>query len=270
MKYYKIIAPSTKEKAIEYYIAGMPSTKLAKIFHVDKATILNWLKAANIPRRTAKAAIQRYAINTKFFDVIDDEHKAYWLGFLLSDGNISKSGRNGKARTLRCALQWRDKSHLQKLLDAMGSEHKIIPKFSNGHKAAWLAITTIDLCSALESHGWSAFKKSGDISILNTVSKHLQQHLVRGMIDGDGHLGVHQNRYRFQFVDLHKSVVSWIYNWLVNHCMLNKTKIRRPSRAYSCQFGGKQVIGIAMLYNDSKVSLDRKQIIAEMMLRQQG
>lgn len=34
---------------------------------------------------------RKHTLNEKYFDKIDTEHKAYWLGFLWADGSISKT-----------------------------------------------------------------------------------------------------------------------------------------------------------------------------------
>ena len=36
----------------------------------------------------------RYSFNKNIFDEIDTEEKAYWLGFLWSDGTVAKRVRN--------------------------------------------------------------------------------------------------------------------------------------------------------------------------------
>ena len=35
--------------------------------------------------------MQKYSLNDDYFSVIDNEHKAYWLGFLYADGSLSKT-----------------------------------------------------------------------------------------------------------------------------------------------------------------------------------
>lgn len=37
-----------------------------------------------------------------FFEKIDTQEKAYWLGFLYADGNISSNKRKQKSITLGC------------------------------------------------------------------------------------------------------------------------------------------------------------------------
>ncbi len=51
-----------------------------------------------------------FKLNSNIFDIIDDEFKAYWLGFLLADGCIAKSG--GTRRSIKLSIQDRDKQHL--------------------------------------------------------------------------------------------------------------------------------------------------------------
>src|SRR5215471_715872 len=47
--------------------------------------------------------------NSTFFDCIDTEEKAYWLGFFYADGYLDKDGS-----TLKLGLSARDAFHLQR------------------------------------------------------------------------------------------------------------------------------------------------------------
>ena len=53
-----------------------------------------------------------------FFDVIDTEEKAYWLGFIYADGYISSIDKAG----FEIALKAEDSNHLHKFNRFM--EHK--------------------------------------------------------------------------------------------------------------------------------------------------
>ena len=37
-----------------------------------------------------------YSFNNNFFDTIDTEEKAYWIGFIWCDGYVAKRIRNGR------------------------------------------------------------------------------------------------------------------------------------------------------------------------------
>ena len=39
-------------------------------------------------------AVRKYTVNEKYFEVIDTPEKAYWLGFIMADGSISKSSKD--------------------------------------------------------------------------------------------------------------------------------------------------------------------------------
>jgi len=39
---------------------------------------------------------RKYKVNHNFFDIIDTENKAYWVGFLSADGNITDVSQNCK------------------------------------------------------------------------------------------------------------------------------------------------------------------------------
>ena len=54
---------------------------------------------------------RKYYFNNLYFDSIDSEEKAYWLGFLYADGYILSS-----ANGFGCNLKEDDASHLKKFL----------------------------------------------------------------------------------------------------------------------------------------------------------
>lgn len=56
---------------------------------------------------------KRYHFNEKFFDKVDTEGKAYWLGFLYADGYVTNRG------VVSLALARKDKEHVVKFASAL-------------------------------------------------------------------------------------------------------------------------------------------------------
>lgn len=246
---------------INAYCSGQSSPEVARQFGLSKRTILRILKRYDIPTRSLSTSVRKHAVNEQYFDKIDTEDKAYWLGFLLADGNIGHTGRGGGARQLRVSLKRSDEKHLSKFLLAIQSAHQIKPvhRLEASHPASIIRITSKHMCSTLESMGWDNFKKHGCTKILDLVPSCLQRHMVRGLIDGDGCFGRYSGRDQFQFVDLHLTVVKWMRNYLVDNVDIYPPKITHPSRAWRFQSGGSNVRKIHnLLYTRSTISLARK------------
>ena len=69
---------------------------------------------------------RKHTVNHHYFDQIDSEEKAYWLGFLWADGSISKTATrcSGKNR-LTLSQKIKEIKHLKKFADALHSDSSI-------------------------------------------------------------------------------------------------------------------------------------------------
>ena len=61
---------------------------------------------------------RKYNFDENFFDKIDTEEKAYWLGFIYADGAIFK-------RTLSIRLSTKDIHHLEKFKKILNTDAAI-------------------------------------------------------------------------------------------------------------------------------------------------
>ena len=75
------------DKYVNKYI---PSTKLAKEYNVTWKTILNILRKNNIEIRSCKDKYKNLPLLDDYFDNINSPDKAYFLGFLITDGAVYK------------------------------------------------------------------------------------------------------------------------------------------------------------------------------------
>ena len=118
----------TEEKwneLIEKYKNGAAGTTLCKEFDITYYTLRKKLNELNLPTNNKKNFIKKpgrkneYVFNEDFFETIDSEEKAYWLGFIYADGYITGDDRCG------IALKNIDNIHLEKFKKSIDSNHKI-------------------------------------------------------------------------------------------------------------------------------------------------
>src|SRR3990167_6318101 len=105
----------------EKYRNGFSSGRIAKEFNTYKHKILKILRDNGVEIRNNSDCQRKFKIDEDFFNSIDTEEKAYWLGFISGDGNV---GRNNNLLTI--SLSRLDKKHLIKFKNDIKSEHKIL------------------------------------------------------------------------------------------------------------------------------------------------
>ena len=75
-----------REKVKQDYLHGMNSREIATKYGLKQATITLWLRKEGITRhRGPKSLISK----EDFFERIDTEEKAYYLGWIMADGCVS-------------------------------------------------------------------------------------------------------------------------------------------------------------------------------------
>ena len=179
-----LLSPPQVEEIVRRYGAGEPTEALARAFTVSAWAIRSAMDREGVPRRTLSEAHRRYRCDDHFFDVIDTEAKAYWLGFLAADGCVFTDS-HGRL-VVRVELARRDAEHLQRLCGALRAEQPV--HRSRGGRAALLHLSSERLAQALVSHGIVP-RKSLVLRWPSTVPEPLLPHYLRGHADGDGHFG---------------------------------------------------------------------------------
>jgi intein-encoded DNA endonuclease-like protein len=255
---YKL--PISKLQIIEAYQSGKSCYKLATICKCTPQTIFSILKKANIPRRTLSKAATKYTHDITYFDQIDTAEKAYFLGLLYADGNISKN-------VLSISLQEEDKIILEKFkmhIKYTGPV-KLVKKTGNRKQQYRLSITSQFLVSALFKYGLYPNKGTSLIFPVNLNSL-LYSHFIRGYFDGDGCIYTNNNHkdYLFSIVGPYQ-FLEYIQNILIDNLQLNKTKLYNPK---NCKInnlhiltyqGRNNLIKIRkFLYKDHTLYLNRK------------
>lgn len=165
----------------------------------NRNTISKILKENNIeiPNKNNKL----YNYNDTIFEIIDTEEKAYWLGFLYADGNVTKrlikkENRKDKfSYQLELSLAEVDKDHLikfgrfmfQDFNEEKNLKKKIIKLKEKEYIAYKITINSKKIVEDLIKLG--CVPKKSLILTYPTEEQipfKLQHHFIRGYFDGDG------------------------------------------------------------------------------------
>lgn len=188
----KKIQISDEPKIVEMYQQGMSAPEIANQFGVAHTLILRYLEKNGIDRRSAEECHRIYPIHEDFFDVIDTQEKAYFLGFLYADGNNSK-----EANYVRIDLARKDRDILEKLVSLIYLEEPLYhikdyereKEYKDQTKTiygSYFNINSKHICHKLEELGCPQ-RKSLIIHFPKWLTDpELQRHFIRGYYDGDG------------------------------------------------------------------------------------
>lgn len=167
--------------------------KVAEYFNVSISPIKRILKNNNF-----ELTNRRYEVNEEYFDVIDTEEKAYWLGFLYADGYI-RERKCGKSLELKLSIK--DKSHLELFKKCINSTHRILTSFNNvkykngvsKSEMCHIAIYSTKLVESIKTKGIHE-RKTFTIRKPN-IHSGLMRHFIRGYFDGDGSFSFNPEKY---------------------------------------------------------------------------
>lgn len=186
-----------KEQIIDMYINKTISIdNIGKELGLNRETVTIVLKENNISIRQKQGRYSNfYSFNSKFFEIIDTEEKAYWLGFIYADGYITKKN------TMGISLSDIDLSHLEKFKSSLNSTHPInIYKNNSGYntknKYCNLQIANTENYSNLVRCGVIP-RKTKILTFPNEsiLPFNLVHHFIRGYFDGDGSVSITKNSY---------------------------------------------------------------------------
>lgn len=131
--------------------------------------------------------MNKYEYNKNFFENIDTEEKAYWLGFIAADGNIRKDFHK-----LRIELNIQDKQHLEKFRSAIQGNMPIKEWIRLKNHSCYIEINSVKMCKDLFQYGITPNKSLSLRIDFEKIPQELQHHLIRGYFDGDGSLNMYE------------------------------------------------------------------------------
>lgn len=250
---------------IEQYKNGKSTIELSKELNIADSTVSRILNRNKVDIRPLEVSTRTFKINDSFFETIDSEEKAYFLGLLYADGSLSK-----KQYSCKIVLQERDAA--------------IVEKFSNifyGFTKTYKDIREFDTFTRtyIGSEVYSK-KIHGDLCKLgcppnktfkivfpknDIVPDNLIHHFIRGYFDGDGCISIDKTSLH-AVVEITSNVdfITGIHSYLnsnVRQNMVNKVTInKKNSQTASITITGYEDIYCFynFIYKDAANFLQRK------------
>lgn len=176
-----------KEELFELYKTYEYTYKeLAKKFNKTVNSVACLLNREGLIGKRANNHFRKYKINQNYFDVIDSEEKAYFLGFLCADGCNHKNNTK-----ISMFLKESDKEVLTKLNNLLQPDKPLIYcKKKIGSNQYGIQISNRRISDNLNRLGCIPQKTfTLDFPNENQVPKLFLRHYLRGFFDGDGWLG---------------------------------------------------------------------------------
>jgi len=241
--------------ATNEFISGTPIQQVMDKYHVSYASIYNTIKKHNLKYNYPGNRIIQF--DTRYFQDINTEHKAYWLGFLFADGSIQSTTKGIKPNRVSLTVSESDKDILVKFTKDinMSQEQIKISYRQQGYKPGnfcYVYCNSTDMVSDLIEHGFTVSKKERE-QLIN-VPSNLMHHFIRGYFDGDGSISTEFN------ITSEGNIVPIIYEILVTECNLPRTKVSYTKNSYRIRWGGTNElkrIG-TYLYHDATIYIERK------------
>jgi hypothetical protein len=232
----------------EYY--NNQNLFLCEKYNCSNETLIKFLKKNNIECKW-KA---QHTENENFFNIIDSEEKAYFLGFICADGSI-----NNKKYKLSITLNTKDINILYKFKSFLNTTAPVSQRiYSDKRNGTIIHTTNIQIYSKKIINDLSILgvnkNKSNQLRLPN-INENLIKDFLRGLFDGDGHISG-----QCSLISTYECLDDTIIFLKKFNIEVNKYReiINKEKNVYKIYFGKDRIKLLNLLYNNSNVYLERK------------
>jgi hypothetical protein len=231
------------------YLIGLSYNLLSEKYNICTWSIGNVLKKNNI-----KPRIRKHNCNEDYFEKIDSNKKAYWLGLLFADGYVRKrkqfNGKHKQGGTVGISLKNGDEYLLEKLIIDLESTYKLSKQIKDEFLSYKLEVNSSKMADDLINLGCVPNKS---LKLLPPIlTEEFIPHFIRGYFDGDGSIGKYNERIKFSLLGTNDLLI-WILNFFKNKGMRTTPKISKKKNIYTFQVNSKSDIELIenILYTSS-------------------
>ncbi len=252
-----------KQQIIQEYLAGETKQRIAIKYKHGESNIKRILQNAGIKIIGAGVRNRKYAVNHDYFENIDSEDKAYFLGFMYADG-YNRQVHGQKSMTLNLAIK--DISVIESLREKVCPDKKLYINYRSLKNPNWqdsvcLSVQSVKLSDDLAKWG-CVQAKTHILTFPENLDPNFYRHFIRGYFDGDGYC----NPKRFDLIGT-IPFLERVQEILMKELNLNKTKLGRRHKdredtIRTLIYGGTHVTKriYEYLYKDAEYFLERKKL----------
>lgn len=208
------------------YSNGYATKEIAQKYSCSTQTVIKALHDRNIHVNDCRErVVRKYAIDELYFQEINTDKKAYFLGFIAADGMVQAMPKVGY--TMRIKIQKPDIEILQELRKEMKANYPInTEKTKYGQDCVTFRVHSATMVEDLIKHGIVP-RKSWGMQPPATVPNKMIHHYIRGLFDGDGSV-------LFPFKDRNDikvcfsgniTIMEWLRDLLTKECGVTKNKV---------------------------------------------
>ena len=184
--YCSILNHEDEINVIEQYTGGKNMKEIARMYNCSSSVIDDVLRRNGIKKKSFSEAFRKYNIDDYYFDEINNQDKAYMLGFFYADAyNISSYDKH--LYNISLLLQPCDKYMLERMRENMGMEREVKTIINSTNKKPYVKIEIMNKHMVLRLDELGIVRnKTRKTAFPFYLSKELYSHFVRGLLDGDG------------------------------------------------------------------------------------
>jgi hypothetical protein len=254
MKKLKDLSDIEKSEILNQRKLGTTEKEISSKFDISLRQYYNLLKLNNIEK---KSKVVKYNFDENYFESIDTEDKAYFLGFIVADGCISDKTNTIKIIQKEIDILYEFKKYINSDGGIFTSKNRNISSFS---------VSSAKTKNDLQKLGIHSNKTM--VVKYPSIPDNLQNHFMRGVFDGDGCITLrtdkrdNQQRGQVNICSGSYDFIKDYYDKLVLFANLSgRNKIRCPKGTYHVvDWGGLSDVEniYNFLYKDSTIYLNRK------------
>lgn len=255
------VSEEIKQKIIKDYQNNISLRNLEKKYNVSRSTISLYLEREGI-KKIKGNHYRKYFHDEDFFEKIDSEEKAYWLGFMFADGYIVDNEKRYGQDAFGLTLAKDSIDSLEKFKKSIKATNPITWDTSKkgSQPQGRLLMRSQKTVNDLIDKGCIK-QKSLILQPPKNIPDVLIRHFIRGFFDGDGSLIKYERTKNSIAYSINITSTYEMVKWIKQVFQIGQIfpEKRREQTWYFTVGGNQQVIKLYhYLYDEATIWMDRK------------